>query len=127
MKDSEMSKFEIASVQKTIKVNLRTDDYELENTNFNGVHEFYEILRNLKTSGLVLFSSGTSGDPKAAVHNFSKLLNKFKTPRNSLRTINFLLFDHWGGLNTLLHTNRCKADCVLVNNQHYFVHSFYQK
>ena len=118
MKDSEMSKFEIASVQKTIKVNLRTDDYELENTNFNGVHEFYEILRNLKTSGLVLFSSGTSGDPKAAVHNFSKLLNKFKTPRNSLRTINFLLFDHWGGLNTLLHTlSNCGSVLALYDRK----------
>jgi acyl-CoA synthetase (AMP-forming)/AMP-acid ligase II len=29
---------------------------------------------------------------------------RFETPRPTLRTINFLLFDHIGGINTLLHT-----------------------
>ena len=31
-------------------------------------------------------------------------MKRFETPRPTLRTINFLLFDHIGGLNTLLHT-----------------------
>ena len=65
--------------------------------------EYYEIIRKRKNPGLVLFSSGTSGDPKAAVHNLSALLKNFQTRRRSLRTINFLLFDHWGGLNTMFH------------------------
>ena len=52
---------------------------------------------------MVLFTSGTSGEPKAAVHDFSALLKKFKTRRKALRTLNFLLFDHWGGLNTMFH------------------------
>lgn len=53
--------------------------------------------------GLVLFSSGTSGEPKCAVHDLSKLLIKFHEKRKALRTLNFLLFDHWGGLNTMFH------------------------
>ena len=65
--------------------------------------EYYEIIRKRKNPGLVLFSSGTSGDPKAAVHDLSALLKKFQTRRRSLRTINFLLFDHWGGLNTMFY------------------------
>ena len=63
----------------------------------------YKEIQYKKHSGLVLFTSGTSGTPKAAVHDFSKLFKKFEKVKKSLRTINFLLFDHWGGLNTMFH------------------------
>lgn len=127
MKDSEKVKFEIAQVQKTISVNLETDEYIVEDTGFDGDHEYYVALRSLEVSGLVLFSSGTSGFPKGAVHNFQKLLQKFKTPRKSLRTINFLLFDHWGGLNTLLHTlSNCGVVLALYNRKPDFVCKFVQ-
>ena len=55
-------------------------------------------------AGLVLFSSGTTGRQKAILHDFSKFLVRYRTPRAALRTLNFLLFDHIGGINTLLHT-----------------------
>lgn len=64
---------------------------------------FYNKLKAENRPGLVLFTSGTSGEPKGAVHDFSKLIEKFKENRKSFRTINFLLFDHWGGLNTMFH------------------------
>ena len=54
--------------------------------------------------GLVLFSTGTSGRPKAILHDLTLFLKRFETPRPAVRTINFLLFDHVGGINTLLHT-----------------------
>jgi len=66
-------------------------------------HEYYSLIKKRRRPGLVLFTSGTSGEPKAAVHDLSLMLKKFKTARSSLRTINFLLFDHWGGLNTMFH------------------------
>ena len=55
-------------------------------------------------SGIVLFSSGTTGKPKLMAHNFSNLIGSFKAPRRQrkLRFILFLMFDHIGGLNTLL-------------------------
>ncbi len=65
------------------------------------------LIENLKIKnnpGLILFTSGTTGRPKAILHDFSKFLERFKTPRPTLRTLNFLLFDHIGGINTLLHT-----------------------
>ena len=61
-------------------------------------------LRKKGHGGLVLFSTGTSGRPKAILHDLTLFLKRFETPRPALRTINFLLFDHIGGINTLLHT-----------------------
>ncbi len=67
-------------------------------------HEFIDKLRELGHAGLILFSTGTTGRPKAILHDFTLFLKRFETPRPTLRTINFLLFDHIGGINTLLHT-----------------------
>ena len=39
--------------------------------------ELYNTLNKLGTAGLVMFTSGTSGIPKAAVHDLPKLLEKF--------------------------------------------------
>lgn len=74
--------------------------------------ELYSELEKDSSPGLVLFTSGSSGKPKAVVHDFSKLLKKFRTERPAMITINFLLFDHWGGLNTLLHS--LSNLCLLV-------------
>lgn len=76
-------------------------------------HEFYDALRRLGHPGLVLFSSGSTGKSKAAVHDMVAILEKFKVPRRSLRTITFLLYDHIGGLNTLLYT-LSNAGCIVT-------------
>ena len=67
-------------------------------------HPLVDELRGRNHGGLVLFSTGTTGRPKAILHDMTKFLEKFRTPRPSLVTLNFLLFDHIGGINTLLHT-----------------------
>ena len=67
-------------------------------------HPLYARLRALGHPGLVLFSSGSSGEPKAALHDMVPLLQKFRVRREPLRTVSFLLYDHIGGVNTLLHT-----------------------
>lgn len=67
-------------------------------------HELYARLRLLGHPGLVLFSSGSTGKSKAAVHDMVPLMEKFKVPRHRLRTISFLLHDHIGGINTMLYT-----------------------
>lgn len=54
--------------------------------------------------GLVLFSSGSTGKNKAALHNFHRLLEKFQVHRQRMTTLTFLLLDHIGGINTLLYT-----------------------
>jgi acyl-CoA synthetase (AMP-forming)/AMP-acid ligase II len=70
----------------------------------NERNELIDLLRSRDHAGLVLFSTGTTGRPKAILHDLTQFLKRFETPRPTLRTINFLLFDHIGGINTLLHT-----------------------
>lgn len=65
------------------------------------------ILRRLREQaapGLVVFSSGTTGRPKAALFDFDVLLDRYRTPRSGYRTLVFLLLDHLGGIHTMLHT-----------------------
>ena len=128
IKDGELQKYDIAQVEQQISINIETDIYSVKNMNTEATHQYYLTLRDKTTPGLVLFTSGTSGYPKGAVHDFSKLLEKFKTLRKSLRTVNFLLFDHWGGLNTLFHTlSNCGVILALRNRNPFSVCEFIEK
>jgi acyl-CoA synthetase (AMP-forming)/AMP-acid ligase II len=76
-----------------------------------------KTLINMRESGLVLFSSGSTGKSKAALHSFSRLLEKFKQPRHSFVTLTFLLFDHIGGINTLLYVLSNSGTVVSIANR----------
>ncbi|OFV91968.1 MAG: AMP-dependent synthetase [Acidobacteria bacterium RIFCSPLOWO2_02_FULL_64_15] len=101
---SDEIKAHVAQLEGMLEVERETDEVDYFPLDGHADHPYYARVRDAGTPGLVLFTSGTSGEPKGAVHDFSKLLEKFKTRRPALRTLNFLLFDHWGGLNTLFHT-----------------------
>jgi long-chain acyl-CoA synthetase len=79
----------------------------------SALHPVYQKLREGGHPGLVLFSSGSTGKSKAAVHDLVGLLEKFKVRRQSLRTITFLLYDHIGGINTMLYT-LSNAGCIVT-------------
>lgn len=128
LKEGELIKYKIAEVEKEILIDVENDTYTLSNLGVVASHPFYTILKERRSPGLVLFTSGTSGFPKGAVHDFNKLLEKFRVIRKSLRTVNFLLFDHWGGLNTLFHTlSNCGVVLALRNRKPEAVCDFVQK
>lgn len=52
--------------------------------------------------GLVFFSSGSTGKPKGILHDFERVASKFVKPRAAVVAIPFLMFDHFGGFNTIL-------------------------
>lgn len=77
---------------------------QLQRREHGARHALIDGLRAAGHAGLVLFSTGTTGRPKAILHDMTLFLKRFETPRPTLRTLSFLLFDHIGGINTLLHT-----------------------
>ncbi|SCZ76060.1 ANL family adenylate-forming protein [Acidaminobacter hydrogenoformans] len=86
-------------------------------TGIHPTHPMIQEIQKRQAPGLVLFSSGTTGDPKAALHDLTKLLEKFKKTGKTFKTITFLLFDHIGGFNTLLHTLSHGGTIVTIPNR----------
>ncbi|MFO0596390.1 MAG: fatty acid--CoA ligase family protein [Myxococcaceae bacterium] len=66
-------------------------------------HPLFAQLRSRGHAGLVIFSSGSSGAAKAVLHDFDALLEKFHAPRQKKTVLTFLLFDHIGGIDTLMN------------------------
>lgn len=54
-------------------------------------------------AGLVIFSSGSTGSPKAILHDLVTILEKFRKVRQRKTTLTFLMFDHIGGIDTMLN------------------------
>lgn len=94
---------DIAQVQAVFTVS-NDDSWALSLRNCQGTHPLIRSLLQERSPGLVLFSSGSTGESKAALHNLAILLEKFKVRRRALRTLTFLLLDHIGGINTLFYT-----------------------
>ena len=70
----------------------------------SGDHPLLEEFRNSGHSGLILLSSGSTGQIKASLHSFPRLLANYQRRRTSpYRTLAFLMLDHIGGINTLFH------------------------
>lgn len=83
--------------------------------------EKHLMIKNLQTSsqsGLILFSSGSTGKPKAMIHNFDNLVEHYKDKKEkSLNMILFLMFDHIGGLNTLLNILSMGTTMIIPENR----------
>lgn len=107
----------IAQPDYFIRISNETDIEVMPTPSGETKNPLYAPLQQRKVPGLVLFTSGSSGKPKGALHDFSKLLAKFETRRKALRTINFLLFDHWGGLNTLFHILSNGGTVITLENR----------
>lgn len=95
---------EIAQGEVAFEIEDEEDNFKIKKIPTKATHKYYRNLRNMQHPALVLFSSGSTGESKASVHDFVPLLEKFRQPRHSFRTITFLLYDHIGGVNTMLYT-----------------------
>ena len=79
-----------------------------------------ELLRRLAergNGGLVVFSSGTTGRPKAGLFDFATLCARYRAPRQGWRTLLFLQLDHLGGLHTMLHTLAHGGSLVIAEDR----------
>ena len=103
---------EIAEVEFFVALDGR-DGLEWRRTSRCATHPLLRRLVEVGHPGLVLFSSGSTGQSKAAVHDLLGLLEKFKIKRQARRAIAFLLYDHIGGWNTLLY-QLANGGCVIT-------------
>ena len=107
---------ELAQVEASFSID-QEDAVSFERAARTAEHDLYAELRRRRHPGMVLFSSGTTGEPKAAVHDLAFLLGKYRVRRPALTTLAFLLFDHIGGINTMLHTLSNGSTLVSVEDR----------
>jgi len=104
---------EIAKVQVLIKVDANGKAEPPQTFFIAGYPELYQKLHEENHAGLVVFSSGSTGDSKAIVHDMTLLLKKFDVRRQGMKAITFLLFDHLGGINTMMHL-LATGGCMII-------------
>ena len=99
-------------------IRIVDEKYVVENNIPKEKHQIIKDLQEKNSSGLILFSSGSTAKPKAMIHDFDILLNSYKNKKEkSLNMIVFLMFDHIGGLNTLLNILSIGSTMIIPENR----------
>src|SRR6478736_4746976 len=106
---------QLAQVQFAVRFN-RDDSWHAAALDHAASHPLLRELKLRQAPGLVLFSSGSTGESKASVLDFHRLLAKFEQPRPAYRTLVFLLLDHIGGINTLAHA-LCHGGTIVTTHE----------
>jgi acyl-coenzyme A synthetase/AMP-(fatty) acid ligase len=80
-------------------------------------HPLLDRLRTEGDGGIILFTSGSSGPPKAALQGLERFLRKLDNPGRPYRTLAFLMFDHVGGLDIAFHTLAAGGALILTRRR----------
>jgi len=84
-------------------------------------HTLIERLRKNNKAGLILFSSGTTGEPKVMLHDFTELIESYRNEK--IKNINSLIilgFDHIGGIDSLFRLLSICATITLAKQRNPF-------
>jgi len=83
----------------------------------SGDDPLLESIRAAGDAGVIIFTSGSSGRPRAAVHALSRLLGKYRGTGRALRTLPVLQMDHLAGLDALLYTLHAGGSMVVARGR----------
>jgi acyl-coenzyme A synthetase/AMP-(fatty) acid ligase len=118
LNESEISeRIEEAKPNWLIDLNNQSWDFLPENKEVKR-HELLSKIISAGDAGLILFSSGSTGRPKAMIHNLNHLLSSYLDRRpKHISFLVLLMFDHIGGLNTMLNCLGMGAKIVIPNSR----------
>lgn len=99
---------DVQEIKEIIRIDYFYDALEdtlvkKDNANLNRKNLVKDLIKS-NEGGIIFFSSGTTGKPKAIVHSAAKLFKKYEKSGKQFRTLAFLLFDHIAGIDTLMYT-----------------------
>jgi acyl-CoA synthetase (AMP-forming)/AMP-acid ligase II len=99
-------------------ITISGSNYSIQEKISKTKHQMIKDLQASFHSGLILFSSGSTGKPKAMIHDFDNLVDHYKEKKSkALNMLIFLMFDHIGGLNTLLNLASMGATMILPESR----------
>lgn len=93
-------------------------NYQIESLHPEPKHPLLIQLQEENRSGLILFSSGSTGKAKAMIHDLDTLVESYNGKKSkSMNLMLFLMFDHIGGLNTLLNILSMGSTMIVPSNR----------
>lgn len=108
--------YQLAGVEHIIQIS-KDDSVTFLTTNGGHTHDILKSLIENRRSGLILFTSGSTGESKGVVHDFQHLLDKYRRKRHHLKTIVFMSFDHIGGIDTLFYNLSNTSTMVVLEDR----------
>ena len=110
---------EIANIQASVHIDAKSDERELAIKASDRAVTNALLLEymELKQAGLILFSSGTSGEPKAILMDLRKLFKQHLNKKSRMVSIPFLNIDHIGGINTFLSQLSACGTMVIIKER----------
>jgi acyl-CoA synthetase (AMP-forming)/AMP-acid ligase II len=117
---------ELSPISISVAIEIAQGEYQLSTDSAEVVklpssnslpYPLIQSLRREKIGGLILFSSGSTGVPKAILYDSETVLEKFKAIRQPIKALLFLMMDHFGGLNTIFAITSCGGQAISLSDR----------